>query len=699
MHHAPYAMNQSNQHHLLTNLIYTLSLLLYLHPLTLSPTPSLPSTTSWSLITHPPPQLDELHILQNDDVTASNTWGEAWHNDYWGRSLDSESSHKSWRPVTVWSFRFARGQSEKAKWLFGKMGQWMGMLGDFLQSLVGSTKANSANIQSGENIGASPLFIHRFINVLIHACLVRLIGVLSLLLFPNQYATSLLSQLLFSFHPTHVEAVTNAANRPHILGLLFNLAIEDPSFPLVGVGIGNALALLSAETALFHLPAVLVTMVAIRYREMLNTSRERGWEKNKEKEEHSSSSILTKTIISLTPRFTILFLTTSLYLTHRLLNSSLSIPKGLIRPAENPYYSKFSTWSLLRRMMNYSYITSLHVLKSWGVEVIGMSHEYGYDCVPELRVGDVDGIWVVDLRLSLPLLLIVLALGLVVYCWNGSLMPKQQSATKECAQCTNLEEDRTMRILLLLVFFAWMATLFPIAGILKVGTFIADRIVVASTVGTCIFGGRAIAIWILGREDETNTQQPSRQKSRVIKTALVLVLCTKYLAVRTHNRAAEWMDSVPLLESSLRACPKSIKSNLEMSKLFSGLVPHMVDFEKALTLIETAQSIDPTYCDVHQQFGHVYFQQGRYILFEEAMVQSLMCPFTMGQAMNNWKRYWNAVLQPRNGVVDAEARGRYDGYMKRIEESIEKEAEREARNEAFERRGRAAAGSDLEEEL
>jgi hypothetical protein len=113
-----------------------------------------------------------------------------------------------------------------------------------------------------------------------------------------------------------------------------------------------------------------------------------------------------------------------------------------------------------------------------------------------------------------------------------------------------------------------------------------------------------------------------------------------------------------------------------MSKLYSGLLPHKIDFKKATSLIQTAQTINPSYCDVHQQFGHVYFQQGLYIQFEEAMVQSLMCPFTMGQAMTNWKKYWNAVLMPRNGVTDVEARKRYDACMKRIEESIEKEAVR-----------------------
>ena len=104
-------------------------------------------------------------------------------------------------------------------------------------------------------------------------------------------------------------------------------------------------------------------------------------------------------------------------------------------------------------------------------------------------------------------------------------------------------------------------------------------------------------------------------------------------------------------------------------------------------LISTAQSIDPTYCDVHQQYAHVYFQQSKYIPFEEEMVKSLYCQFTMGQAMNNWNKYWKAVLHGGNNKV---ARERYDKYMARIQEEI-------AKNEKAEEKKMSSAG--VKEEL
>ena len=649
---------------ILTILIYIISISIYIHPLTLSPTPSeSPDHKPWNLISHPKPQLDEIHILDPDNHDVSgvkdgevHSWKEAWDNDYWGRPLDGPSSHKSWRPVSVWSFRFFKGGNVND--LVGRFGRRMialfgmkvGWLVEGLLSLFGCelSDASASAIFTGD-ILASELFVHRFVNVMIHAAIVQLVGVVAVLLFPSSRHTSYnsllqsttrhLSQLLFALHPTHVEAVANCANRPHLLGLLFNAAIVDPSFPLAGVAILAMAGLLSAETALFQLPAVVLTMTAIRYRELLLAERKRD-EVNQSASDKSddedttaaSTSILLETFTSLLPRYALLLLITTIYLIYRHLNDTLSIPKGLIRPAENPFYEKWDTWTLSRRAINYSYVLSLHVMKSLGIEIVGHSHEYGFDCVPEMKLGTGDdGVLVLDLRLGLPLILIVGVIGLSAWCWHRSIYPAKHMRVKE-----NPTQDRSLRILLLLVFFAWMATLFPIAGILKVGTFVADRIVVASTFGTCIFGGRMLALWLVGGESKTSRGGKSQQKQRAVPTRairpiILIALFTRYLAVCTHNRTSEWMDAVTLLGSSLRACPRSIKSNLEMSKLYSGLVPHMVDFEKALDLITTAQKIDSSFCDVHQQFGHVYFQQGKYISFERAMVKSLMCPFTMGQ--------------------------------------------------------------------
>ena len=326
-------------------------------------------------------------------------------------------------------------------------------------------------------------------------------------------------------------------------------------------------------------------------------------------------------------------------------------------------------------------------MKSFGVEIIGFSHEYGFDCIPEIKLPIVQqtssSSWAMDLRVLLPLSLVVFFVGLVVWAWFGWNNGREQTkdSSKREKQLTHQQDDRIQRLLLLLTFFAWLATLFPIAGFLKVGTFVADRLVVASTFGTCIFGGRLIAVLLTtddgddSRDDEQHRPALAIRPKTIIKHTILLYLFTNHLAKQTHNRSSEWMDEFSLMTSSLKSCPRSIKSNLEASKLYSGLVPQMFDLDKALSLIKNAQSIDPTYCDVHMQYAHVYFQQEKLIPFETELVEALLCPFTMGQAMTNWNRYWQVMLSGG----DTAANERYTKYMQRLQGEIEKAEKADAR--------------------
>jgi len=588
---------------------------------------------------------------------------------------------------------------------------------------------------------ASDLFVHRCVNVLVHAAIVQLVGVIATLLFSprQQYQktsssksqiqqqkkfeehsqqlsilTKYLAQLLFAFHPVHVESVANVANRPHLLALLFNATIIDPNVPLVAVAVLATTGLLSSETAIFQYPAIVLTMTAIRYRELRdsNPQQQNGKFESEGLESKQSRPPILEAIMSVLPRFVLLVAISFTYLSLRHYYDTLSIPNGLIRPAENPFYDKLDKgqWTTARRAVNYSYILSLHILKSLGIELIGFSHEYGYDCIPEIRIqnpklggrGDGDGgaeVWMMDMRLLLPLSLVIIFLVTTVWCWFGwglTINPRKydlkenfQSTKQFEKNAVNCNEARTERLLYLSVFLSWMVTLFPISGILKVGTFVADRIAMASTFGTCIFGGRLLSSFLIGntgRNDikisngdcTTRALAENTSKTKIIKIIPLLYMLQNQFARRTHRRAAEWMDSATLLKSSLKSCPRSIKSNLEMSKIYSGLVPHMLDLEKALSLISTAESIDPTYCDVHYQYAHVYFQQSKYLLFEEESKEALLCPFTMGQAMHNWNKYWKVVLNSESGKDGGSARKRYENYMREIQIEIEK-AEREER--------------------
>jgi len=48
---------------------------------------------------------DIVAIVKNDDVKPDTSFTDILHHDFWGRSISSERSHKSYRPLCVVTFR------------------------------------------------------------------------------------------------------------------------------------------------------------------------------------------------------------------------------------------------------------------------------------------------------------------------------------------------------------------------------------------------------------------------------------------------------------------------------------------------------------------------------------------------------------------------------------------------------------------
>jgi len=643
------------------------------------------SSSSNNLIASPEAILDELHIMSEDnkDVNGNSTITEILTHDYWGRPMTSPSSHKSYRPFTILTFRYSQ--------------------------------------QFGQIFGWSQLFTHRFINVLLHGALVEMVVRLSttLLFFfltrnrqqrqstslskytnnETQQVTvkilSLITRLLFALHPTHVEAVVNIANRAHLLSLLFVVLQLDLNMNIGLLGIVHICGLTSCETALFTLPAIIFTWIwiwmewypyfdssrsslseydlltleleeedstkkihsnkdkkkssgkgtRIRMKQGPSVTNTSGKKKNDSDstdsyQSHYTNERILQAIQQLSPRIILVSTLSISYVALRHYNDWISIPDGLIRPAENPYYSFMG----MTRVLNYAYIISIHISKSVGVGLtdwVGFSHEYGYDCIPQIEG------WSDD-RLLIPL-----GIAITFFCigWKCILLGLRE-------------------IILFIVGCCWvLATLFPISGIVKVGTFIADRIVIASSVGSSILWGYLLTCWI-APEYNDNIQKKSKIKN--LGKYFVCFIWLSILSIKVHTRSKEWMDSKSLLHSSLYACPRSAKSNLEISKLYSGLDPDKVDLALALDYIEKAEKNSPEYCDVHFQYAHVLIQQHKYLEFEDRITKGVLCPFTMYNSYSLMKRYWTSVLQdPRQGNDDAKKR--YQKYNKIIEDAIRKE--------------------------
>ncbi|XP_030878050.1 protein O-mannosyl-transferase TMTC4-like [Leptonychotes weddellii] len=137
---------------------------------------------------------DSEAIINNKDLRAETPLGDLWHHDFWGSRLSSNTSHKSYRPLTVLTFRINY-------YLCG---------------------------------GFHPMSFH-VINILLHGGIsVLMVDVFSVLLGGLQYTSrgrrlnlaprsSLLAALLFATHPVHTECVAGVVGRADLLGALFFL--------------------------------------------------------------------------------------------------------------------------------------------------------------------------------------------------------------------------------------------------------------------------------------------------------------------------------------------------------------------------------------------------------------------------------------------------------------------------------------------
>uniref|UniRef100_A0A3Q1FK11 dolichyl-phosphate-mannose--protein mannosyltransferase n=1 Tax=Acanthochromis polyacanthus TaxID=80966 RepID=A0A3Q1FK11_9TELE len=135
---------------------------------------------------------DSEAIVNNKDLRPTTPLNNIWSNDFWGSNLSSNSSHKSYRPLTVLTFR--------------------------LNYLVAG--------------GLHPVGFH-VLNIVLHAVISALmIDVFAILIGGLAYdekgrilnhapKTSLLAAVFFAAHPIHTESVAGIVGRADLLCALF----------------------------------------------------------------------------------------------------------------------------------------------------------------------------------------------------------------------------------------------------------------------------------------------------------------------------------------------------------------------------------------------------------------------------------------------------------------------------------------------
>jgi hypothetical protein len=125
---------------------------------------------------------DNSAIVKNEDVQGLTPLSAVFENDYWGKSMTSKASHKTFRPITTLTYRL-------------------------------NVALNGGKIE--------PFWFH-VTNVLLHGLVASsLVPMCMALVFEGDLEQSFLTGLLFAAHPVHVEAVTGIVGRAEIVSALF----------------------------------------------------------------------------------------------------------------------------------------------------------------------------------------------------------------------------------------------------------------------------------------------------------------------------------------------------------------------------------------------------------------------------------------------------------------------------------------------
>ncbi|KFR12003.1 Transmembrane and TPR repeat-containing protein 3, partial [Opisthocomus hoazin] len=119
-------------------------------------------------------------ILDNKDLHPSTPLKNLFQNDFWGTPMSEERSHKSYRPLTVLTFRL--------NYLFSEL--------------------NAVS--------------YHFLNLVFHVVVCVVFLKVCKLFLDNR--SSMVASLLFAVHPIHTEAVTGVVGRAELLSSIFFLA-------------------------------------------------------------------------------------------------------------------------------------------------------------------------------------------------------------------------------------------------------------------------------------------------------------------------------------------------------------------------------------------------------------------------------------------------------------------------------------------
>ncbi|XP_051564755.1 protein O-mannosyl-transferase TMTC4-like isoform X2 [Myxocyprinus asiaticus] len=381
--------------------------------------------------------LRSIGTTANKDLNPDTPLSNIWKNDFWGSNLSSNSSHKSYRPLTVLTFRI-----------------------NYL--LAG---------------GLYPVGFH-MLNIALHCLIsVLMIDVFAMLFGgPAQCGrgvklnlspkASFLAALFFAAHPVHTESVAGIVGRADLLCALFfqlSFLVYCKSFQggdktlsvlcIIGSILLCAVAMLCKEQGI----TVLGVNAAYDILFVCNLNIYELAQRLLSRRKSSDIGELVRN--GLLVRLAILFLVGSFLLCARWRIMGTGPPS--FTEVDNP--ASFAE-NVLLRIMNYNYYYSLNawlLLCPWW-----LCFDWSMGCVPLIKSAS-------DWRIIWPLVLWCCLIGLV--------------SQALCSQDSNKRRTLTFGLVLLIIPFLPASNLF-----FRVGFVIAERVLYLSSVGYCLILAYAV---------------------------------------------------------------------------------------------------------------------------------------------------------------------------------------------------------------
>lgn len=525
----------------------------------------------------------------NDDFSIA--FWRLWKNDFWGQTISGEGSHKSYRPITILSYRI--------DFLFG---------------------------------GNTNPFPYHFFNDILHAINCWLVfkvtkALLNLKKGNNSIDTiteytALGAALLFSTHPIHTEAVSGLVGRAETLCAMFSMIsflfyISNWFWTSI---LFTFIATLSKELGLTTFAILFLWEIFVGTVENQTKTQKRKisfWKL-------SCQSILLVAFLSFRSWLTVDF-TVRIY-----------------RHVENPLAWTHGIERILSTMYLHTFYLGLLVYP------VHLSADYSFNCIPLVES-------FLDKRIILILMAYgsIFGLGLLSL-WQYYLSVNNNTHNGNSDTTTSMTSNTTTTTtttkhkkqqhqqqtsnngsLNVFILFCLAFLIFPFVPAMNifmfVGTFVAERLLYIPSIGFCIFLSY-VFVQVLGKKDD-----PSHWRSKLAWN-LLLVLFVLY-GIKTWIRNYDWKDEERLMLSALDVCPNSAKVQSNVGVIWR----RYQEWDKALSHFHLSQEIEPTYCDADHWIGLTYVNRGNVTTGIQYLRRGLHCKWIAVTCFDILKRIYETL--------------------------------------------------------